>query len=206
MWPLSTHIDAPLCCCALLQAGYYCTGGYQYSCGSNAYYCPGTGNSGPTTVSTGYYSTGGSSSTRTGQAICEVRMKRGMRVCVGHTHPSPCFIVWLLSVQPGYQCNSGVKTDCGGDNVYCPEGTSTPLPVSTGFYSTGGTSTTRSGQSQCTVMQASPTHPPPPPLTHSVHCKRFCLSAWHLLQWRRPTRLRRWHVPTCRRRHKLPAV
>ena len=33
--------------------------------------------------------------------------------------------------------------------VYCPEGSAVPLEVAVGFFSTGGTATTRTGQQKC---------------------------------------------------------
>ena len=38
---------------------------------------------------------------------------------------------------------------CGGETVYCPEGSASPTSVASGHYSTGGTSTTRTGQVKC---------------------------------------------------------
>ena len=56
--------------------------------------------------------------------------------------------------EPGYYCpEASVRPDqfeCGGDMVYCPQGTGRPFNVTVGFYSTGGGSaTTRSGQERC---------------------------------------------------------
>jgi hypothetical protein len=38
---------------------------------------------------------------------------------------------------------------CGGDSVFCPSGSKASTPVSTGYYTTGGISTRRTGQSIC---------------------------------------------------------
>ena len=64
-----------------------------------------------------------------------------------------------VTCRPGYYlpANATSCSACGGNNYYCPGGTfnvsssaqgrNTVLP---GYYSTGGTSTTRTGQAQCT--------------------------------------------------------
>src|SRR5687767_1429781 len=42
----------------------------------------------------------------------------------------------------GYWCSSGSSSatqyECGGSSVYCPSGSSNPLPVPNGYYSIGG--------------------------------------------------------------------
>lgn len=64
-----------------------------------------------------------------------------------------------ITCNPGYYLKANYSTcsTCGSNNYYCPGGTFTPSsstdqgrnPVRTGYYSTGGTSITRTGQSQC---------------------------------------------------------
>ncbi|HIU65617.1 MAG TPA: InlB B-repeat-containing protein [Candidatus Enterousia avicola] len=64
-----------------------------------------------------------------------------------------------ITCSPGYYlpANSTSCTQCGGDNFYCPgdeefdQSTKNQgrYEVDAGYYSTGGTSTTRTGQSQC---------------------------------------------------------
>ncbi|MCQ2581954.1 MAG: hypothetical protein MJ170_03160 [Alphaproteobacteria bacterium] len=56
-----------------------------------------------------------------------------------------------LGAAAGYYVNSLVCSACGGNNYYCAGGTAARKTVDTGYYSTGGTETTRSGQSQCTA-------------------------------------------------------
>lgn len=55
----------------------------------------------------------------------------------------------------GYFCPNASTTpfqnECGGEYVYCPHGSGAPLPVSVGYYSTGGNETTRYAQSKCEV-------------------------------------------------------
>ncbi len=51
--------------------------------------------------------------------------------------------------QAGYYCQDGLRSTCGGNNYYCPVGASSRTTVSSGYYSTGGGTNTRSGQSRC---------------------------------------------------------
>jgi hypothetical protein len=41
---------------------------------------------------------------------------------------------------------SARQNECGGETVYCPVGSGMPLNVTLGYYSTGQTLTTRTGQ------------------------------------------------------------
>ncbi len=62
--------------------------------------------------------------------------------------PSTCTMT--VTCDPGYYKNSsGTCIPCGGNEYYCP-GDNRRYSVDSGYYSTGGTSTTRTGQSQCT--------------------------------------------------------
>lgn len=53
----------------------------------------------------------------------------------------------------GYYCpQSSTRHDqisCGAETLYCPPGSGSPRNVSDGFYTTGGTVTTRTGQAEC---------------------------------------------------------
>ena len=55
--------------------------------------------------------------------------------------------------QAGYFCPTGsvspTQRECGGEDVYCPTGSGAPIPIPTGYYSTGGDVRTRSGKSEC---------------------------------------------------------
>ena len=158
------------------QAGYYCSSGVRNSCGGNQYYCPG-GTSTRSTVSSGYYSTGGGSSTRTGQSPCEVGANCCYCVYRSRTSLTPSLHPRL---QAGYYCSSGVKHACGGNEYYCPGQTSSPVTVSTGYYSNGGTSSTRSGQVACQVRAG-------PALRRIIYCLRrvgACVAGGPLLRGR----------------------
>ena len=98
--------------CSTVTAGHYttgcnssnnnCTG--QSECGGNNYYCSGGVRN---TVSGGYYSTGGTATTRTGQTQCEA----------------------------GYYCASGVRDACDGATQYQNEkGKTSCKNVSGGYY------------------------------------------------------------------------
>ena len=98
--------------CSTVTAGHYttgcnssnnnCTG--QSECGGNNYYCSGGVRN---TVSGGYYSTGGTATTRTGQTQCEA----------------------------GYYCASGVRDACDGATQYQNEkGKTSCKDVSGGYY------------------------------------------------------------------------
>ena len=98
--------------CSTVTAGHYttgcnssnnnCTG--QSECGGNNYYCSGGVRN---TVSSGYYSTGGTATTRTGQTQCEA----------------------------GYYCASGVRDACDGATQYQNEkGKTSCKNVSGGYY------------------------------------------------------------------------
>ena len=122
-------------------------------------YCP-AGSGSPTTVSSGYYSSGGStSSTHSGQTQCErgyycVSGVRSAcpagkyRASAGASSLSDC-----LACTAGYYCSlaSSVATEtrCGLTSVYCPAESAAPTAVQPGFYSTGGSSSTRSDETQC---------------------------------------------------------
>ena len=55
-----------------------------------------------------------------------------------------------VTCKPGYYKNSsGTCNDCGGNEYYCP-GDNNRYSVDPGHYSTGGRSTTRTGQEECT--------------------------------------------------------
>mmetsp|Transcript_96744 Transcript_96744/g.276242 ORF Transcript_96744/g.276242 Transcript_96744/m.276242 type:complete len:250 (+) Transcript_96744:494-1243(+) len=58
----------------------------------------------------------------------------------------------------GYFCPVGsispTQTSCGAETLYCPPGSGEPLNVTKGYYATGGTVTTRTGQAECLAQTA----------------------------------------------------
>lgn len=63
----------------------------------------------------------------------------------------------------GYYCPATSTTpyqnECGGEYVYCPQGSGAPTPVSGGYYSTGNNVTTRFAQSKCEITANTGTPP-----------------------------------------------
>ena len=106
------------------SAGYYLPAN-SFSCaecGGNEYWCPG-GNfvpsssaQGRNSVSAGYYSTGGTSTTRTGQTQCEI----------------------------GHYCSAGVRYECSASLQYQDtKGATSCKNVSTGYYKSSNSSQTQ---------------------------------------------------------------
>lgn len=160
-------------CVGPCSAGYYCPIGSssstQAECGGSNKYCP-EGSSTPSTVSTGYYTTGGAgATTRTSQVICEMGYyctggvryscpagkyggSTGLSATSGTNGCQTC--------SEGYYCLaqsvSATQEVCGSGanaaNQYCPAGTTTRLTVTAGYYSTPEDFPVdrRSAQAQCT--------------------------------------------------------
>ena len=61
---------------------------------------------------------------------------------------------------PGYYCTTGsssaTENECGGEYVYCPLNSSLPVNVSISYFSVGGSTTTRTGQTLCVSTRSSP--------------------------------------------------
>ena len=134
-------------CSGPCQAGYFCPAASvsprERRCGGKHVFClPGAFE--PTPVSPGWYTTGGSFDTRTGQAQCQPGSwcRAGERfLCSkgrygaekGASSPDcsgPCFA--------GYYCDEGSSNpkqhECGSADAYCPEGSFEPHTVFTGYY------------------------------------------------------------------------
>eukprot|EP00947_MAST-08B_sp_MAST-8B-sp1_P002249 g2249.t1 len=116
----STSPDAKTGVC---QAGYYCATGSSTTespCGGADVYCP-RGSAAPLPVQQGYYS-------------LPLDEDEDLR--------------WSVQrCEPGYLCEAGKREPCGADTFYCVKGARTP--VQAGYYSTGGTAETRTGERQC---------------------------------------------------------
>ena len=139
------------CLFMLIFAGNALAAGY--SCPSYKKY---------TSCASGYYMTSSSSSTacnttaRAGNACRPCSVMGSNYTCSGGT---ACPKLNRVTCSAGYylKANATSCSACGGNNYYCPGGTYNVSSsaqgrntVSSGYYSTGGTSTTRTGQSQCT--------------------------------------------------------
>ena len=139
------------CLFMLIFAGNALAAGY--SCPSYKKY---------TSCASGYYMTSSSSSTtcnttaRAGNACRPCSVMGSNYTCAGGTS---CPKLNSVTCSAGYylRANATSCSACGGNNYYCPGGTYNVSSsaqgrntVSSGYYSTGGTSTTRTGQSQCT--------------------------------------------------------
>ena len=152
-------------CSGLCAAGYYCAEGSvapsQFKCGAVNVFCP-AGSSAPTAVSDGYYTTNGEEGTesdeltRSSERKCEPGSwcSAGIRrLCIpgfwGGTFGAQ-YKTCSGSCNEGYLCPEGStkpnEVMCGDPNYFCPAKSSMPVKVSPGYYSTGGTEATRTGQ------------------------------------------------------------
>mmetsp|Transcript_16743 Transcript_16743/g.24809 ORF Transcript_16743/g.24809 Transcript_16743/m.24809 type:complete len:534 (-) Transcript_16743:223-1824(-) len=130
--------------------GSYCTDGVRYLCPAGTY----GSSSGLSTrecdgpAEPGHYTIEGSTSSKYAPCPAGRYGIAGMKdpLCMGQTvgHWTP----------PG--SSDPDANECGGDMCYCPEGSITPQNVSVGFYSVGGTVTTRTGQQRCNSYQRTP--------------------------------------------------
>ena len=114
-----------------------------------------------TSCNSGYYMTSSSSSTTcnttpaTGNACRPCSVYGSNYTCSGGTS---CPKASTVTCSAGYYlpANATSCSACGGNRVWCPGGTFTPSSsaqgrnsVSSGYYTTGGTITTRTGQAKC---------------------------------------------------------
>ena len=138
------------CLFMLIFAGNALAAGY--SCPSYKKY---------TSCASGYYMTSSSSSktcnptARAGNACRPCSVMGSNYTCAGGTS---CPKLNSVTCSAGYylKANATSCSPCGGNNYYCPGGTYNVSSsaqgrstVTAGYYSTGGTSTTRTGQSAC---------------------------------------------------------
>lgn len=169
-----TMEQSPACAGNCLR-GFYCppgsTAATQIQCGSDQYICR-TGSGLPELVAPGYYSVGGTNSTRYHQLPCEPGYycaRDGMkRQCPHGTYGATsglqtsqcsglCTAGYYCPSYPFPPSTSSTQVACGNSTVYCPTGTGNkPMLVQSGFYSTGAgdgsgdvLNTTRTGQKIC---------------------------------------------------------
>jgi hypothetical protein len=127
-------------------------------CGDVSVFCP-EGSAAGTAVDVGYYTVGSSDDVnlRTGERICEPGS-----YCAGgvkYDCPAGSYGTEFGETnsacnglcEEGYMCTAGSTSKkqlpCGDPDRYCPPGTITPSVVKSGYYSTGGTEVTRTGES-----------------------------------------------------------
>eukprot|EP00957_Ditylum_brightwellii_P028716 2168724-Ditylum_brightwellii.AAC.1 len=123
----------------ICPAGHYCSGLSSTDarpCGAVNLFCP-EGSHSPTLVKDGHYTTGvgnvevvAPSETRSGEKLCGPDYGLTSGNCSG-----PC--------KEGYYCPLSGTTIatamiCGDPSQFCPEGSSTTIPVQIGYYSVGG--------------------------------------------------------------------
>ncbi len=138
-------------CTGACEAGYFCPIGSvtkrHSNCSSPAVFCP-EGSVEPLPVHEGYYTIGGDEQHRWDEVRCELG-----HWCTGGTR-KPCpsgrygASVGLHSetctgiCAPGYYCPpasfEATQKQCGGPHLYCPEGSSTPIPVLSGYHTVRG--------------------------------------------------------------------
>ena len=124
--------------CGSCSAGYFCPAGSISAqanvCGEGKY-CP-AGSGSPQSPEAGLQLAGGGSTTRTHVEAC----------ASGHT----CVNGSATACPAGRYGSDGlVCEECGSPTYYCPEGSGTRVTVSVGYYSVGGNSSQRTGQTTC---------------------------------------------------------
>jgi hypothetical protein len=171
--PSSESPSTKYCLLRFCSEGYYCreasTSSQQNKCGGPHVYCP-PASVAPITVSVGYYSIGRLSRmqemqsledelTRTGESPCEPGF-----YCVNGTK-NKCLPGYFGNAykltdarcsgpcSEGFYCPSASISEtalrCGNATVYCPSASSLPLNVQVGYYSVGGTISTRTAMRRC---------------------------------------------------------
>jgi hypothetical protein len=160
----STGLQSPACS-GYCAAGYYCppgaTSAQAAQCNTSAVYCPAAVQA-PVSVSSGYYSVPVGGLQASAQIPCGV----GSYCYLGVQIPCPAGVYGNLAqaISPacagpcagGYYCpaasTKATAVPCGNVTVYCPPGSSGPLPVLSGYYSVGiADVTTQSAQALCPV-------------------------------------------------------
>jgi len=153
-------------CSGLCSEGYFCKEGStsekQFKCGGIGMFCP-LGSSAPQSVHSGYYTVSSDAISSIDDPLTRVAERK----CEPGTW---CFEGVKRLCAPGYwggmfgmsnfncsgTCSAGflcpegsTKPDevmCGDPNFYCPPQSFAPIRVSEGYFSIGGTESTRSGQ------------------------------------------------------------
>jgi len=131
--------------------GYYAAAGSSSAtaCGGNNFYCPNSANVTPTTVTVGYYSTGGTATTRTGQSACggnTYYCVSGVRTSVSTGYYSTGGTETTRTGQSqctaGYYCVSGVQNQSGAGYYASGSGATSATACGVGYYCPNATNAT----------------------------------------------------------------
>jgi len=156
--------------CSNITAGCYGTSAGSACpavCGTNQYST--AGSSSCSSCPTDYKNSGTTAASHAGSASCIITVSGGHYIgsggqnsgnwgtCAGGTYKASHTVAYgstssCATCSAGYYCPAGAsgQTACGGNTKYSSSGAAACSDVSSGYYTTGGTSTTRTGQSQCT--------------------------------------------------------
>ena len=127
--------------CGLCPAGYFCVAGASIPnpCGADSVYCP-AGSSVPTSVNVGYYSVGtvGQRSDKQACPLGSFCLDGVAYPCSGGRYANATGLSSCITPCPsGFYCPTGTSfpLPCGDPSVYCLSGSSSPTPVTAGYYS-----------------------------------------------------------------------
>ena len=140
----------------LCKEGYFCNDGKIYPCGRVGYFCR-EGSDRPSNVQIGYYTIGGTETTRFDEKICEhgsycingerfLCPKGRYGSTQGLSSPTCTGVC-----RKGFYCEKGsvaaTQKACGNSSYYCPAGSFQQTTVDEGYYTVGGhDNTTRASQ------------------------------------------------------------
>ena len=152
--------NAPSSTCTLTvnscKSRYYKSGNSCLSCsglGDGSYSMSANGNSSGSDACYKYCTRACTRPTCPDNATCsydDSLSTSGTEYYGGSCSAAPSTCTMTVTCDPGYYKNSSGTCDrCGGNAYYCP-GDNNRYSVESGHYSTGGTSTTRTGQEECT--------------------------------------------------------
>ena len=167
-------------CTGRCMAGYYCparsTRPTQHACGDATVYCA-SGSSAPAHVSPGYYTVAeldeagvravdGTINTTKRVRTAQLQCDPGWWCADGLRHECPSGRYGAAYGQTSSDCSGPCRAGhwcparstrddvhvCGDTNVYCPEGSSWPIPVDVGYFTVGNATTgpdRRSTETRC---------------------------------------------------------
>ena len=140
--------------CSNITAGCYGTSASSSCpavCGANTY--SNAGASSCTSCPTDYKNSGDTATAHAGSASCIITVSGGYYIGTAGDNSSnwdKCSAGYYKAAHSVAYGSTSSCSACGAVNKYSAAGASACSTVSTGYYTTGGTTTTRTGQSQCT--------------------------------------------------------